>query len=148
MTGLFTRLSVSLTAAACMVLHLVLGCCVHHVHAERVHAERRAAAYTPEAVLSGCCHQHCEPSQNGSDGDNHVPADWCDEICQLVATVPSFDSDVVRIAKSDSKFRCIELAVIQQRTALLGMTQRSSRALDRPAALPVRAYLSCSALLL
>ncbi|HEY1068893.1 MAG TPA: hypothetical protein VGE52_22420 [Pirellulales bacterium] len=91
--------SINLTAAVMMVLHAVLGCCWHHVHASPYdHA-------VPSSMVAARCCGHAHRASHEADASHEhsgsavpgVPAcphdspdDSCDQSkCSLIAVVPA-----------------------------------------------------------
>ncbi|MEK6247825.1 MAG: hypothetical protein N2C12_06570 [Planctomycetales bacterium] len=139
-----TRWSLSLTAAAGMALHLVMGCCLHHAHAA-VQTEN----HHPQSGKHSCCFRQCDQSRSDdSDHGRDFPTNCCNEICQLVATIPFFDNEPGNDSASSSASRFIDVAVFRDFSAQSATETRCTLGFGRPAALPVCAHLSFGVLLL
>ena len=78
--------------AAVVVLHAVLGCCMHHSHASE---SACASASSPAHAESGCRHHHVEAS--ASHGPDHGGQGCChEEKCDFIRP-PRDDSKVTTL---------------------------------------------------
>jgi hypothetical protein len=128
------RFLVTILTVVALVLHLSLGCCMHHAH-----GDSRPASVPNECA--GHCHHHgpqaADHAEEGSDLPADCPAEDCDEPnCSFIAAAQTV---------APEPLVSISAAMLPLALSATGLPAelgyQAERDLAHDAALPVRAHL-------
>jgi hypothetical protein len=138
------RSVISTLTAVSVLLHVVLGCCAHHGHAEETAAQQPAPA---ACVHHGCSSQtHAKPTPPADSRENAPPSDEREDDCEqgdcaFSATVEKAET----LAKASPGAWLLPDAALAGLSRQLGGGQCVNR--HDPPERPVRAHLLYGVLL-